>query len=167
MIGQGYLLRLRRDSDQSQPLEKQPYLPGSIDLLCVNTDVVALTGAVAGSDVVQLDLAHFVAGRLPNIVKALTGGLMPILGVVHWQAGSVAVGASCWVRIVGVHPYAKVEGTAAVAIGNPLKIHATAGAFQLGTAEHVPYGWAREAQAVAAVVAASVLLSDPAHVVKF
>lgn len=90
-----------------------------IDIKCINRSGGALTGSADGSSVVTVKWDEFAEGELPPL-KGLELTTEGVLGVVHWDEGSVADDKTCWVRVVGVHPYALVHGGTAVAVGDPL-----------------------------------------------
>lgn len=149
----------------------QRFAPYAVDVFCRNTSGGNLTGAPAGSDWVEIDWANYVDG-LPFPIKKLTASGSAAnnacLGIVHWQAGTVADAARCWVRVFGEHPYAKVEGTTDVAVGDSLTPDTTAGqAIKAAAApedNHV-IGQALAAQAADSVVATRVFLSNPSGLV--
>lgn len=119
-LRQGFLLELRRSGVSLPRRTRSMIAPSDADVFCRNTSGGTLTGAVAGSDVVMIDWSNFTRGLLPPIAKFGLTAANGVLGVVHWDAGSVANGSNCWVRVFGTHPYALVYGGTAVAIGDPL-----------------------------------------------
>lgn len=113
-----------------QVKDNMTHAPYAVDLLCRNTSGGNLVGAIAGSDWVEIDWANYVAGQRWPVKKLVASGSTlnnPALGVVHWNAGTVADDDVCLVRIYGEHPYAKVEGTTDVLVGSSLSAHTTAG----------------------------------------
>ena len=158
---QGYRIvaRLWPPIDAVTQRDEHRVLPQAIDIECrVAAQVV---GALTGSDFVTL--AHdgtytSNAGDLPAIGPA-GGALVPILGVVMWDEGTKTAGQHCWVRVLGFHPYAKIDGSGTgVAINDALMAAASGKSNKLTNAGLMC------AVALAAVTSDSygkVLLADP------
>lgn len=142
--------------------------PASIDMWAMNRSGGALAGAVAGSVLVALKTDEIVVGDYPPFTTpAAAVGQPLVLGVIHWDAGSVADNAGCWVRIFGHHPYAKVDGTTDVAVGNWLTTHsATAGALEKTTTATELRAIALAARSTNSIGALSIALLDPSGMYK-
>lgn len=127
------------------------YGPPTLDVVAINDSGGDLVGATSGSDWVEIDLAKLASdNQLPvPIQKGSNNKQLPVLGVVHWSCGTVADGASCVVRIYGIHPYAKVNAAASnIAIGDAL-VYAAAGIAKKAAGTEGAYevwGWALEAE---------------------
>ena len=163
----GYLLIIRRyGPDGSQLREFDGGLqPAAIDVLCKNTDSSSLVGAVAGSDLVDVDLANFVDGNIPRVHLPSAAAGANALGIVLWTEGTKVAGANVWVRIFGRHPYAKVDGTADVVTGNMLTTHAsTAGALQTTTTRGQALARALAGRTDNSIGALAVLLFDAQNI---
>ena len=158
-LSQGPLLTVRRAGLQVTRHANGQLPATDVDVMCVNRSGGTLAGAVAGSDAVTIKWDEFVAGDfLP--IKALELTTEGLFGVVHWDAGTVADDGRCWVRVRGVHPYAKVEGSTAVAAGDPLGWLSgqAAGEVRKVATFGSAGAMALAAQAAASVVATSVYL---------
>jgi hypothetical protein len=158
--GPGLIARVHPPQQRVQKGEHL-WLPRAIDIRCIAVGG-ALTGAVAGSDWVELGYTAsdvWVEGGKLKVKIASAAAKVPV-GVVVWDEGTVAEDAECWVRVFGEHPYAKVDGTAAVVIGDLLELGASkAVKFSAGNIA----GVALEARSDAGVGAVKVLLLDPAR----
>ena len=162
---QGLKVRMRvwPGRDPSRLRGKHRIAPAAIDVRCIARGS-ALTGATTGSSWVELGFSATDVWSnlcLPN-VKLASGALTRPVGVVMWDEGTVADDAECWVRVCGVHPYANVDGTTDVAIGDELELGADK-AVKRATAKAHFAGVALEARTDNSVGAARVLLLNPAN----
>ncbi len=162
MAKHGFVVERLVGGPVTQPTEKTRLAPSFVKIRCVASAEVV--GAVAGSDVVEIDFANYVDGSVPRVKKAATAN-GPVLGVVDWDAGTVATGGTVHVWVYGRHPYAKVDGSSVnVAAGDMLAGNGS-GKFVKTTDHGNRTGRAVEAETADAV--AAVWLADPSGILAF
>lgn len=144
LLTTGFLREVRTlypGGNDLSPSEREDLLPISVDLRCKCNESGGVVGAVAGSDFVVIDYEAFFDGDFPFIKLPAASANIRGLGLVMWNEGTVPLNGLCWVRVVGRHPYAKVDGTTDVATGDVLTTHAsTAGAIEKAASNSIAGG---------------------------
>lgn len=164
-LSAGMLVEIRRFGPDGHLLQPNSSLRASaVDVRCRCTESGGFDGLATGSHWVMLDAASYVRGKLPPVKKATTSA-SKLLGVVVWGQGTIANGQECWVRVVGEHPYALVDGTADLAAGDYLQAYSTAGqAAKAAAGAEARGAFMLEAYTDNSAAPKRVLLNDPATI---
>lgn len=147
--------------------DKAEYRPGAVDVLCVNKTGSTLAGgggsATGACDWVTIDFTNDLTGKLPQVKKLPTSSIKCMGCIAPDQPTSIADGDQCWVRVFGIHPTAKLDGTTDIAINDGIGVFSsTAGVGAKTTTVGNAFATAMEAYATDATVAGKkVFIHDP------
>ncbi len=146
--------------------DKAEYRPSAVDVLCVNKTGSTLAGgggsATGACDWVTIDFTNDLTGKLPQVKKLPTSGIKCLGCIAPDQPTSIADGDQVWVRVWGLHPTAKVDGTTDVAINDGLGAYSsTAGVAAKSTTIGDQFATAQEAYTTNSTAGKKVFIYDP------
>jgi len=147
--------------------DKAAFRPSAVDVLCVNKTGSTLAGgggsATGACDWVTLDFTNDLTGKRPHIRKLPTSAIKCLGCIAPDMPASIADGELCWVRVFGIHPTAKVDGTTDIAINDGIGVYSsTAGVGAKNTTIGNTFATALEAYTTDATVAGKkVFIHDP------